>query len=69
MLNLTEAEVTARSNLRDETKLILGYRLTVLNEEKLGLETVRAVIEVKDHLPERGGGLDRLAERIARTMK
>jgi DNA-binding Lrp family transcriptional regulator len=44
--------------------VILGYR-TVLNEEKLGVERVRAVIEVKI-TPERGGGFDRLAERIAK---
>jgi DNA-binding Lrp family transcriptional regulator len=43
---------------------VLGYR-AILNEEKLGLDTVRAVIEVKI-TPERGGGFDRLAERIAK---
>jgi DNA-binding Lrp family transcriptional regulator len=37
----------------------------VLNEEKLGVDLVRAVIEVKI-TPERGGGFDRLAERIAK---
>jgi len=36
-----------------------------LNEEKLGVDLVRAVIEVKI-TPERGGGFDRLAERIAK---
>jgi DNA-binding Lrp family transcriptional regulator len=44
--------------------VILGYR-TILNEEKLGVEMVRAVIEVKI-TPEREGGFDRLAERIAK---
>src|SRR5204863_6177448 len=44
--------------------VILGYR-AILNEEKLGTEAVRAAIEVKI-TPERGGGFDRLAERIAR---
>jgi len=33
--------------------------------KKLGVESVRAVIEVKI-TPERGGGFDRLAERIAK---
>jgi DNA-binding Lrp family transcriptional regulator len=37
----------------------------VLNEDKLGRDVVRAVIEVKI-TPERGGGFDRLAERIAK---
>jgi DNA-binding Lrp family transcriptional regulator len=44
--------------------VILGYR-AILNEEKLGIDVVRAVIEVKI-TPERGGGFDRLAERIAK---
>jgi len=44
--------------------VILGYR-AILDEEKLGLDIVRAVIEVKI-TPERGGGFDRLAERIAK---
>ena len=35
-------------------EVILGYR-AILNEEKLGLDIVRAVIEVKI-TPERGGG-------------
>ena len=48
-----------------ETKgIILGYR-TVINEEKLDVDIVRAVIEVKI-TPEREGGFDRLATRIAR---
>lgn len=64
MLNLTEAEVAAKIKAYEMDHVILGYR-TVLNEEKLGVETVRAVIEVKI-TPERGGGFDRLAERIAR---
>jgi DNA-binding Lrp family transcriptional regulator len=64
MLNLTEAEVTARIKGYEQDRLILGYR-TILNEEKLGVDVVRAVIEVKI-TPERGGGFDRLAERIAK---
>lgn len=64
MLNLREEEVVARIKAYENDQVILGYR-AILNEEKLGLESVRAVIEVKI-TPERGGGFDRLAERIAR---
>ncbi len=64
MLNLSEADVTAKIKAYENDQIILGYR-TVLNEEKLGREIVRAVIEVKI-TPERGGGFDRLAERIAK---
>ena len=64
MLNLTEGEVASRVKAYENDRVILGYR-TVLNEEKLGVERVRAVIEVKI-TPERGGGFDRLAERIAK---
>lgn len=64
MLNLSEAEVTAKVKAYESDHVILGYR-TVLNEEKVGVEMVRAVIEVKI-TPERGGGFDRLAERIAK---
>jgi DNA-binding Lrp family transcriptional regulator len=64
MLNMPEADVTARIKAYEASQVILGYR-SVLNEEQLGLEIVRAVIEVKI-TPERGGGFDRLAARIAK---
>src|SRR5262245_28709732 len=64
MLNLSESEIVARIKRYETEHVILGYR-AILNEEKLGTEAVRAVIEVKI-TPERGGGFDRLAERIAR---
>ena len=64
MLNQTAAEVAAKIKSYEADHLILGYR-TILNEEKLGVDIVRAVIEVKI-TPERGGGFDRLAERIAK---
>ena len=64
LLNQPETEITARIKKYEAEQVILGYR-TVLNEEKLGFETVRAVIEVKI-APEREGGFDRLAERIAK---
>jgi DNA-binding Lrp family transcriptional regulator len=64
MLNLPEAEVGAKIKAYEKDQIILGYR-TIVNEEKLGVDRVRAVIEVKI-TPERGGGFDRLAERIAK---
>src|SRR6187397_1043691 len=64
MLGLSESEVAARVQKYESDHVILGYR-AILNEEKLGLDSVRAVIEVKI-TPERGGGFDRLAERIAK---
>ena len=64
MLNIPEADVAKKIKAYEEDQVILGYR-TVLNEEKLGVEVVRAVIEVKI-TPEREGGFNRLAERIAK---
>lgn len=64
MLNRPEAEIAAQIKTYETDQIILGYR-TVLDEEKLGLDTVRAVIEVKI-TPEREGGFNRLAERIAK---
>jgi DNA-binding Lrp family transcriptional regulator len=64
MLNLSEAEVVAKIRAYEQDHVILGYR-TIVNEEKLGVDLVRAVIEVKI-TPEREGGFDRLAERIAK---
>ena len=64
MLNLPETEIAAKIKSYEEGGVILGYR-AVLYEEKIGDDIVRAVIEVKI-TPERGGGFDRLAERIAK---
>ncbi len=64
MLNLSEAEVSAQIASHQASGVIMGYR-TIINEEKLGLDRVRAVIEVKI-TPEREGGFNRLAERIAK---
>ncbi len=64
MLQSTEAEVAAKIKAYEADEVILGYR-TILNEEKLGVELVRAVIEVKI-TPEREGGFNRLAGRIAK---
>lgn len=64
LLNLSEAEVQAKIKAYEAADVILGYR-TVLNEEKLGVELVRAVIEVRI-TPEREGGFNRIAQRIAK---
>src|SRR5688572_67972 len=64
MFNTTEAEISARIKSYEAEQIILGYR-TILNEEKLGVDNVRAVIEVKI-TPEREGGFNRIAERIAK---
>lgn len=64
MLNVSEAEIAATIKKYEQEHIVLGYR-TILNEERLGLEHVRAVIEVKI-TPEREGGFNRLAERIAK---
>lgn len=64
MLNIPEGDVAKKIKAYEDDKVIMGYR-AVLNEEKTGNEIVRAVIEVKI-TPERGGGFDRLAERIAK---
>lgn len=64
LLNLSEDEVVAKIKAYERDQIILGYR-TVLNEEKLGVENVRAMIEVKI-TPEREGGFDRIAERVAK---
>ena len=63
-LNLPEAEVEVKIKEYESNGVILGYR-AIINEEKLNVELVRAVIEVKI-TPEREGGFDRLATRIAR---
>ena len=64
LLDTSEAEVADRISAYEKNEIILGYR-TVLNEEKLNVEMVRAVIEVKI-TPEREGGFDRVALRVSR---
>ena len=64
VLDLPEAEVhTHLEQLRKE-RIFLGWR-PVLNLSKDDAGAVRAVIEVRI-TPERGGGFNRLAERISR---
>ena len=63
-LGREEGEVESRIKSLESEGVILGYR-TVINEDKLEVDLVRAVIEVKI-TPEREGGFDRLATRIAK---
>ena len=64
MLNLTVEEVEAKISLLESQGVILGYN-AIINREKYDSGLVTAVIEVKIS-PERDGGFDRVAERIAR---
>ena len=63
-LDRDESEIDSQIKSMEEDGVILGYR-TVINENKLEVDLVRAVIEVKI-TPEREGGFDRLASRIAK---
>ncbi len=64
MLELKPEEVRKRIQKYEKEGVILGYK-AVINENKLNLDHVKAVIEVRIS-PEREGGFDRTAERIAR---
>jgi DNA-binding Lrp family transcriptional regulator len=64
MIGVTETEVRNRIREYQADGTILGYR-ALINEDRIARDTVRALIEVKI-TPERGGGFDKLAERIAR---
>ena len=63
-LGREEGEVESQIKSLESEGVILGYR-TVINEDQLEVDLVRAVIEVKI-TPEREGGFDRLATRIAK---
>ena len=62
--NLSEAEVTQRIAKLEATGVILGYQ-AIVDPEKTAGEQVTAVIEVKI-TPERDGGFNKMAERIAK---
>ena len=63
---LTEAEVNQHLEQLKADKIFLGWRPVLdLSREAAAAAAVRAVIEVKV-TPERGGGFNRFAERIAR---
>jgi DNA-binding Lrp family transcriptional regulator len=64
MLALDPSVVTAQIARWEQDGTIMGYQ-AILDPEKSGHEGVTALIEVKIR-PERGGGFDHLAERIAK---
>ena len=63
-LSLDAAEVNQRISDWEQDGTILGYQ-AVVDESKIASSLVTAFIEVKV-TPERGGGFDRLAMRVAR---
>ena len=63
-LDLTQEEVDRRIAAYESDGTIRGYH-TIIDSEKVGAQNVTAVIEVKI-TPEREGGFDRLADRIAK---
>jgi len=64
MLNLKPDQVRAKIQEYERQGIIRGYQ-AILNEEKLALDIVTAVIEVKV-TPEREGGFNRIASRISK---
>src|ERR1700752_1928757 len=64
MLNTSVEEIDRRIRQYEADGVILGYQ-AVIDPEKIDADAVTAFIEVSI-TPERGGGFDRLAERIAR---
>ena len=63
-LNISQAEAKARIAKYEKDEVILGYQ-AVLDPSKTSNGAVTALIEVKI-TPERGGGFNRLASRIAK---
>lgn len=63
MLDTTASEISARIADYEKRGIIRGYQ-AIINEDVLDLGHVNAVIEVKV-CPEREGGFDRIANRIA----
>ncbi len=63
-LNLSVEEVNRRIAELEQNGVIRGYQ-AIVDRERLDKNTVAAFIEVRI-TPERGGGFDRIAERIAK---
>lgn len=63
-LEITTAELQRRIDAYEADRVILGYQ-AIIDSEKVGDDSVTAVIEVKV-TPEREGGFDRMADRIAK---
>jgi DNA-binding Lrp family transcriptional regulator len=64
MLGISAAEVDRRIADYEKRGVIRGYQ-AILNEDRLDLDKVTAVIEVKV-APQREGGFDVIAQRISR---
>jgi len=64
MLGTSVADVNKRIAEYEQSGVIRGYQ-ALLNEDKLALDKVTAVIEVKV-TPQREGGFDTIANRISR---
>ncbi len=64
MLDMTVEQVEAEIARLEHEGIILGYQ-AIVNREKWDTDVVTAVIEVKI-TPERDGGFDRIASRIAK---
>jgi DNA-binding Lrp family transcriptional regulator len=64
VLGLDKAEIETQLDELKESNVLLGWR-PILNPESEADTVVRAAIEVRI-TPERGGGFDRLAERISK---
>ena len=64
LLDMEESEVKTRIQALEDDRTIVGY-MALINDEKIPVDRVRAVIEVK-LTPEREGGFNHLASRIAR---
>jgi len=64
MLGLAPTEVRSRIKQYEDDKVILGYK-AVIHDDKVDSDLVKAVIEVRVQ-PEREGGFDRIAKRIAK---
>jgi DNA-binding Lrp family transcriptional regulator len=62
-LKLTPEEVRGQMKQLEKDRVILAYK-AIVDDERAGRKGVKAVIEVKI-TPERQGGFDRLANRIA----
>jgi DNA-binding Lrp family transcriptional regulator len=63
-LALSTEEVARRIDKLESDRVILGYQ-AIIDQQQRSTESVTAVVEVR-LTPERGGGFDRLANRIAR---
>jgi len=63
-LGRSEDEVRQQIRKLEEDKVILAYK-AIVDDDKAGRDFVQAVIEVKIS-PERDGGFDRVASRVAK---